>query len=249
VNDACVLLGKPNVYGSVFRWEGQVSLFGAPDGPCYRCLFREPPPPELVQNCAEGGVLGVLPGIIGTVQAMETIKWILGVGDSLVGRLLLFSALEMSWREIELRKNPDCIVCGENPSQTGLIDYELFCGVDASGESDGPEPSEVPETDVATLVQGLDSASPPLVVDVRESWEWELGNLAGRGARHLPLKELERGLDQLPRDRPLVVTCRSGGRSARATRALIQAGFSDVRSLRGGMLAWAAEVDSDLVVV
>ncbi len=246
VNDACVLLGKPNVYGSIFRWEGQVSVFGMPGGPCYRCLFREPPPPGLVPNCAEGGVLGVLPGIIGSLQAMETIKLILGVGESLSGRLLIFDALEMTWREVRLRRNPECPVCGDAPTQRGLIDYEVFCGVATNGAGAG---GAVVELDAAEVVARLGSDRPPFLLDVREPWEWRVSNLEGRGAVLIPLGSLNARLDEVPRDRPVVVYCRSGIRSLDAAERLSRAGASEVYNLRGGILAWARDVDPGMAVV
>jgi adenylyltransferase/sulfurtransferase len=248
VNDACVLLGTPNVYGSVFRWEGQVSVFGAEGGPCYRCLFREPPPPGLVPNCAEGGVLGVLPGIIGSLQAMETVKLLLGVGESLVGRLLIFDALEMRWREVALRRNPECPVCGEEPTQTGLIDYERFCGL----VEDGPAAEERPDVPGITpgeLARRLEAADPPFLLDVREGWEWAAASLAPEGAHHIPLDELEERRHEVPEDRPVVVYCRSGQRSLRAARSLAAAGVPEVYNLEGGILAWARDRAPDLPVV
>jgi len=239
VNDACVLLGKPNVYGSVFRWEGQVSVFAVPGGPCYRCLFREPPPSGLVSDCAEGGVLGVLPGIIGSLQALETLKVILGVGETLAGRLLIFDALDLAWREVALRRNPECPVCGDQPTQTGLIDYELFCGVGGGGEPS----SEVPELDPKAVVRLLEGGAPPLLVDVRERWEWEVGNLSSHGAVLIPLGELPDRLREIPPKGPVVLYCRSGQRSMTAARRLVEEGWREVYSLRGGMLAWARDVD------
>jgi adenylyltransferase/sulfurtransferase len=259
VNDACVLLGKPNVYGSVFRWEGQVSVFATPDGPCYRCLFREPPPPGLVPNCAEGGVLGALPGIIGSAQAMECIKLVLGVGDSLAGRLLIFDALEMRWREVTLRRNPACPVCGDVPTQTELIDYEVFCGVrpadgvdpgvgegplDASGEAAGFD--EIGASEVFELLR---SGEPPFLLDVREPWEWAVSNLGEHGARLIPLGELGGRLAEVPRGRPVVAYCRSGQRSRTAARRLAEAGFEPLYSMTGGLRSWAEEVDGDVRVV
>ncbi len=251
VNDACVLLGKPNVYGSVFRWEGQVSVFSTPEGPCYRCLFREPPPPGLVPNCAEGGVLGALPGIIGAAQAMETIKLLLGVGRTLEGRLAIFDALEMTWREVALRRNPACPVCGDDPTVTELIDYEVFCGVKASGAPLGESAAEgdVSEVDASELRERLEGDAPPYLVDVREPWEWAVSNLADRGARLIPLDELAVRLEEIPDDRPVVTYCRSGARSARAARRLVDAGRHDVASLTGGIEAWARAHDPDLKVV
>ncbi len=250
VNDACVLLGKPNVYGSVFRWEGQVSVFGVEGGPCYRCLFREPPPPGLVPNCAEGGVLGVLPGIIGSMQAMEAIKLILGLGDTLAGRLLLFDALDMSWREVRVGHNPECPVCGDHPTQTDLIDYEVFCGVKPDGtpleaESDA---EGVPGLDAAEVAARLSSAEPPFLLDVREAWEWEVGSLADRGALLIPLGDLETRLGEVPRDRSVVVYCRGGQRSRTAARTLLDRGWEDVYNLEGGILAWARDVEPRLPV-
>jgi adenylyltransferase/sulfurtransferase len=251
VNDACVLLGKPNVYGSIFRWEGQVSVFAHQDGPCYRCLFREPPPPGLVPNCAEGGVLGVLPGIIGSMQAMETVKLLLGVGEGLSGRLLIFDALDMTWREVALRRNPDCPVCGDEPTQTELIDYEIFCGLkpdpDAPLQVD-PRPP-VPEVSPADVAEGLASDGPPFLLDVREPWEWLVSSLEGQGAHLIPLGELAGRMDEVPRDRRVVVYCRTGQRSDTAARQLLEAGYPEVANLVGGMVAWARDIEPGLPVV
>ncbi len=250
VNDACVLLGKPNVYGSVFRWEGQASVFATEGGPCYRCLFREPPPPGLVPNCAEGGVVGVLPGIIGSVQALETIKLLLGKGDILAGRLLIFDALGMEWREVTLRRNPECPVCGDHPTQTELIDYDVFCGVvPADVAQVSLATGGVEEVDSTTLAERLDSASPPFLLDVREPWEWAVSNLSDRGARLIPLGELEERLGEIPRGRPVVVYCKVGQRSMQAALRLAEAGFGDVANLAGGIVAWASEVEPGLPVV
>lgn len=250
VNDACVLLGKPNVYGSVFRWEGQASVFATDGGPCYRCLFREPPPPGLVPNCAEGGVVGVLPGIIGSLQALETIKLILGRGDSLAGRLLIFDALGMEWREVTLRRNPECPVCGDQPTQTELIDYEVFCGVAAGPDVDATyDETGVAEVDAVTVVEQLESDAPPYLLDVREPWEWAVSSLAARGARLIPLGELEDRLGEIPGDRPVVVYCRTGQRSMQAALRMIDAGLGPVSNLTGGMVAWAREVEPGLPVV
>ena len=251
VNDACVLLGKPNVYGSVFRWEGQVSVFAIPGGPCYRCLFREPPPPGLVLDCAEGGVMGVLPGIVGSLQALEALKLILGAGTTLSGRLLIFDALELTWREVALRRNPDCPVCGDHPTQTGLIDYERFCGLTGEGTpaATGEEGAgDVEEMDAAAVDRALKGACPPALVDVRETWEWEVGNLGDRGALLVPLERLALELGHIPRDRPVVMVCRSGVRSMAAARRLRAEGYAAVFNLRGGLLAWARDVDPDLPV-
>ncbi len=237
VNDACVLLGKPNVYGSIYRFEGQASVFDAARGPCYRCLYPEPPPPGLVPSCAEGGVLGILPGIIGTLQANETVKLILGIGDSLAGRLLLFDALAMEFRQVRLRKDPACPVCGDHPTVTGLIDYEEFCGI-------GGQPaaaSEVPEMSAAELAARRGEVD---LIDVREPFEAEIARIDG--ARLIPLGELPARLDELDRGREIVVHCRSGIRSARAVRTLLDAGFPRVWNLRGGILAWAEEIEPDL---
>ena len=247
VNDACVLLGKPNVYGSIFRWEGQVSVFATEGGPCYRCLFREPPPPGLVPNCAEGGVMGVLPGVIGSLQAMETLKLLLGVGESLAGRLLIFDGLDMSWREVALRRNPDCPVCGDHPTQTGLIDYEVFCGV-APAPGAVADESAVPELDPSEVVQRLETDRPPFLLDVREDWEWRIGNLEALGGRLIPLGGLSQRTDEIPADRPVVVVCRSGQRSLTAALQLLERGFPEVYNLRGGMQAWARDVDPGLPV-
>jgi adenylyltransferase/sulfurtransferase len=250
VNDACVLAGKPNVYGSVFRWEGQASVFATQGGPCYRCLFREPPPPGLVPNCAEGGVVGVLPGIIGSIQALETIKLLLGVGTSLAGRLLIFDALSLEWREVTLRRNPSCPICGDQPTQTELIDYDVFCGVGATprmGESAGD--GDVPEVDPDVVAAQLASDQPPYLLDVREPWEWAVSNLSDRGARLIPLGELEERLGEIPGDRPVVVYCRTGQRSFDAATLMREAGWADVSNLRGGMIAWARDIEPGLPVV
>ena len=250
VNDACVLLGKPNVYGSVFRWEGQLSLFGLEGGPCYRCLFREPPPPGLVPDCAEGGVLGALPGIIGSAQAMETIKVLLGVGRSLSGRLLIFDALDTTWREVELRRNPACPVCGDAPTQTTLIDYEVFCGVTAPDTPPGAvHAASFDEVDAVEVAALLEAAEPPFLLDVREPWEWSVSSLAGRGARLIPLDELGARLGEIPRHRSVVTYCRSGQRSRVAAQRLAEAGFTSVSSMRGGLRAWAENVEPELRVV
>jgi len=247
VNDACVLLGKPNVYGSIFRFEGQVSVFATRGGPCYRCLFREPPPPGLVPSCAEGGVLGVLPGIIGSLQALETIKLIIGQGKTLAGRLLLFDALTMRWRELTVRRNPACPVCGDEPTVTELIDYEEFCGLRRQRvEADA---NAIPEIGAAELRDRLDAGEPITLIDVREPHEWDIANLGDRGARLIPLGELPGRLSELAELKDageIVVHCRTGARSARALALLRQAGFQRVLNLRGGIHAWADEVDPTL---
>jgi sulfur-carrier protein adenylyltransferase/sulfurtransferase len=249
VNDACVLAGKPNVYGSVFRWEGQVSVFATKGGPCYRCLFREPPPPGLVPNCAEGGVVGVLPGIIGSIQALEVIKLLLGAGSSLAGRLLIFDALGMEWREVTLRRNPECPVCGDVPTQTELIDYEIFCGVGGSAVASGDDHAAVPDLSPQLVADQLASDAPPFLLDVREPWEWAVSNLAERGARLIPLGELEERLGEIPQGRAVVVYCRTGQRSREAAHAMLRAGLGPVSNLQGGIVAWAAEVEPGLPVV
>ncbi len=239
VNDASVLLGKPNVYGSIYRFEGQVSVFDARRGPCYRCLYPEPPPPELVPSCAEAGVLGVLPGVVGALQATEAIKLIVGVGEPLIGRLLLYDASAMTFRELRLEKNPDCVLCSTHPTQHGLIDYPAFCGVTSSGAGPG-----VPEVTPEALRDELAGPEPPLLVDVREPEELEISHLDG--ALAIPKGELPERVDELTRARSVVVFCRSGGRSADATRLLLELGFRHVRSLRGGINAWAEKIDPSL---
>ncbi len=241
VNDACVLLGKPNVYGSIFRFEGQVSIFGAPGGPCYRCLYPEPPPPGLVPSCAEGGVLGVLPGIVGSLQAVETIKLILGAGDPLIGRLLLFDALGMKFRELKLKKNPECPLCGTNRTITKLIDYEEFCGI--RGEEAPAAVTTVPEITPRELKQRLDRGDDLFVLDVREPHEYQICNINGY---LLPLGDLPRRVNELDSSREIVAHCRSGKRSADAAEFLRKAGFRKIWNLKGGILAWSDEVDPSM---
>jgi adenylyltransferase/sulfurtransferase len=237
VNDACVLTGKPNVYGSIFRFEGQASVFATKDGPCYRCLYPEPPPPGLVPSCAEGGVLGILPGLVGVMQATETIKLILGTGEPLIGRLLLVDALAMRFRELKLRKNPYCPVCGENPTVTALIDYNEFCGI--RGE-EKPVTAGVPETQVEELKRRLDAGDDVFVLDVREPHEYQICHINGY---LIPLGDLPKRVHELDSSRDIVVHCRSGQRSAKAVEFLRQAGFKKVSNLAGGVLAWADRVD------
>jgi len=244
LNDACVLRGLPYVYGAVDRWEGQVSVFAAEGGPCYRCLFREPPPPGLVPTCAEAGVLGVLPGIIGSIQAAEAIKLILGVGSPLVGRLLIFDALALTFREVGLRRDPACAVCGADPTLKELVDYEFFCGVEGETSPSLLEP--VRQVTPRELESRLGEPDPPLLLDVREPWEWEIGNLAGQGAILIPYSEVESRLGELPRERPIVVYCQVGVRSALVAETLMRRGFETVAHLQGGYLAWATEVDPRL---
>ena len=238
VNDACVLLGKPNVYGSIFQFEGQVSVFGAKDGPCYRCLFREPPPPGLVPSCAEGGVLGVLPGIVGSLQALEVLKLILGVGEPLIGRLQLFDGLKFKWRELRIRRNPACPVCGEQPTIHQLIDYEEFCGI-------RPEPV-VPEISASELKVRLDRGDAITIIDVREPHEWDIASLSHYGARLIPLGSLQSRLPEVNLGGDVVVHCKSGARSAKALQQLRAAGLTRVWNLRGGILAWSSEVEPTL---
>jgi molybdopterin/thiamine biosynthesis adenylyltransferase/rhodanese-related sulfurtransferase len=237
INDACVLLGKPYVYGSILRFDGQVSLFDAKTGPCYRCLFAEPPPPGLIPSCAEGGVLGVLPGIIGSIQALEAIKWILGTGETLAGRLLLLDALTMKTREIALRKDPACPACGTHPTITELMDYDAFCGLT-------PDLTADLEVTVEDLAREMGGGLPPVLIDVREPYEWEIGHI--EGARLVPLGELERRLGELDPHGRIVTYCHHGMRSFQALELLLAAGFSNVRSLEGGIDAWAREVDPKL---
>ncbi len=257
VNDACLLSGRPWVYGAVLRWEGQLSLFGAPEGPCYRCLFREPPPPGLVPGCAEAGVVGVLPGIIGSLQALEVVKWILGRGRSMAGRLLIFDALDLSSREVRVRPDPACPVCGDSPSIDALIDYEHFCATGevqavSEGVEEEGEPGALTPRGLAERLEGWsdndDGEMRPVLLDVREPWEWAVSNLEDRGARLIPLGELPDRLSELPRDRELVVYCRTGARSDQAARLLRDAGFPRARNLAGGLREWAREVDPDLPV-
>jgi sulfur-carrier protein adenylyltransferase/sulfurtransferase len=238
VNDACVLLGKPNVYGSIFRFEGQASVFYAKEGPCYRCLYAEPPPAGLVPSCAEGGVLGVLPGIIGSIQALETIKLILGRGETLIGRLLLFDALRLKFRELKLERDPDCPVCGRNPTITKLIDYEAFCGVT---EEPAYEGAEITALD---LKAELDAGKPIVLVDVREPHEQEITQIDG--ALLIPLGELPDRLGELDDHAEIVTHCHHGGRSLKALEILRAAGFAKVRSLRGGIDAWAVNIDPEM---
>jgi molybdopterin/thiamine biosynthesis adenylyltransferase/rhodanese-related sulfurtransferase len=241
VNDACILLGKPNVYGSIFRFEGQATVFGYPDGPCYRCLYPEPPPPGLVPSCAEGGVLGVLPGIVGSIQAMETIKLILGAGDPLVGRLLLFDALAMRFRELKLKKNPDCPMCGKNRTITKLIDYEEFCGI--RGEEAPVMTDGIAEITARELKARQDRGEKIFILDVREPHEYQICNLNGK---LIPLGELPRRVNELDSSVEMVVHCRSGKRSADAIHFLQTAGFKKLLNLKGGVLAWADEVDPSM---
>lgn len=249
LNDACVLAGKPNVYGSILRWEGQASVFWAGRGPCYRCLFAEPPPPEMVPNCAEGGVLGVLPGIVGCIQAAEALKLLLGAGEPLVGRLLLFDAMRMRFREMRLRRDPACPACGENPTIHELIDYERFCGVapaEAGKETGMGDEQGVPEMTVTELKERLDRGDKLTIIDVREPFEWEIGNLEPYGARLIPLASVPERAGEIDPDEEIVMQCRSGGRSAKAAEFLRARGYPRVWNLAGGILAWSDQVDPSI---
>jgi molybdopterin/thiamine biosynthesis adenylyltransferase/rhodanese-related sulfurtransferase len=241
VNDACALLGKPDVYGSIFRFDGQASVFWASRGPCYRCLYREPPPPELVPSCAEGGVLGVLPGIVGSIQALEAIKLLLGVGETLVGRLLLFDALKLRFREMALEKDPDCPLCGRRPSIRRLIDYEAFCGVGAASDSN-TNPMEVR---ARALRLELQSGKKLQLVDVREAFEWKICRI--EGSVLIPLGDLPERMDEIERAGSIVTICHTGRRSLDAAHFLKSRGVADVRSLRGGVAGWAEEVEPEMV--
>jgi adenylyltransferase/sulfurtransferase len=257
VNDACVILKKPNAYASIFRFEGQASVFGTEQGPCYRCLYPEPPPPGLVPSCAEGGVLGILPGLLGVIQATETIKLILGIGEPLIGRLLLVDALGMSFRALKLRKNADCPVCGTNPTITELIDYDQFCGIAPPSSvgplevardkavGDLPVVDGIPQISVQELKRKLDAKEDVFVLDVREPHEYQIVNL---GAPLIPVGDIERRASELAdkKNSEIVVHCKSGARSQKAALALKQAGFTNVSNLTGGILAWAEKIDPSL---
>jgi adenylyltransferase/sulfurtransferase len=244
-NDLCVLTGKPNVYGSIFRFDGQASVFDARRGPCYRCLFPEPPPPGLVPSCAEGGVLGVLPGTIGTIQATEAIKLILGVGEPLIGRLLLYNALDMSFEFVKLRKNPKCKVCGPEPEVTELIDYEAFCGVPGYDHEEGSVGGDWDIT-APELADRLKTGNDLRLLDVREPHELEISRL--EGATVIPLGQLAARLSELDSAEDMVVLCKAGTRSARALELLVSSGFRKVKNLKGGINAWAKEVDPSLPI-
>jgi molybdopterin/thiamine biosynthesis adenylyltransferase/rhodanese-related sulfurtransferase/molybdopterin converting factor small subunit len=241
VNDACVISGIPNAYGSIFRFEGQASVFATKDGPCYRCLYPEPPPPGLVPSCAEGGVLGVLPGIIGVIQATESIKLVTGIGEPLIGRFLIYDALKMKFRELKLKKDPECPVCGPNPTVTKLIDYDQFCGIaPAATENAGGTVSDWEITPVE-LKKKLDAGETPLILDVREPNEYQINRIPG--STLIPLGELPRRYQELPRDREIVAQCKMGGRSAKAMDFLKTVGFTNVKNLKGGILEWIDKVD------
>ncbi len=251
VNDACVLLGKPNAYGSIFRFEGQASVFATKDGPCYRCLYPEPPPPGLVPSCAEGGVLGVLPGLIGVIQATETVKLIMGIGEPLVGRFLIYDALKMRFRELKLRKDPDCPVCGTHPTVKQLIDYEQFCGITpaAAGHGDGGSsastgtsvPGNATELTSLELKQRLDRGDKLTIIDVREPNELQINRIPG--SVHIPLGDIPKRYNELDPDTELIMQCKSGARSARAADFLRSVGYKKVLNLKGGILGWIDQVD------
>ncbi len=243
VNDACVLTGKPNAYGSIFRFEGQASVFATKDGPCYRCLYPEPPPPGLVPSCAEGGVLGVLPGIIGVIQATETIKLITGIGEPLIGRFMIYDALRMKVRELKLRKDPECPVCGTNPTVKELIDYEQFCGIRPEPDLSQVAGANVNDWEITAvdLKKKLDAGETPFILDVREPNEYQINRIAG--STLIPLGELPRRYQELPRDREIITQCKMGGRSAKAQDFLKSVGFSNVKNLKGGILDWIDKVD------
>ena len=253
VNDACVITGKPNVYGSIFRFEGQLSVFGTPDGPCYRCLFPEPPPPGLVPSCAEGGVLGILPGTIGAMQATEAVKLLLGIGRPMIGRLMIYDALEMDFMELKIEKKADCPVCGDNPTVTKLIDYEQFCGMPAhdhsdytSGDNDMSEKTPVPGITVHELKTRLDAGEKIKILDVREPHEWDISNLEKYGSFLIPKDDVVGRADEFDPNEEMVVQCRSGGRSADVIRWLQPLGFKNLLNLEGGINLWAKEIEDDM---
>ena len=244
VNDACVIQGKPNIYGSIFRFEGQNSVFATKDGPCYRCLYPEPPPPGLVPSCAEGGVLGILPGVVGTLQATEAVKLILGAGELLIGRFLIFDALKMKFRELKLRKDPDCPVCGEHPTVTELIDYEQFCGITSSSPPAVVAPEADDEATVEELKMRIDRRDSFMLLDVRETQEFEICRIPGSVL--IPLGELPSRLSELEGRSDLIVHCKSGARSGKAVKLLRDAGYIGARNLKGGILAWIDRIDRTL---
>jgi len=238
VNDACVLLKKPNVYGSIFRFEGQATVFAYEDGPCYRCLYPEPPPPGLVPSCAEGGVLGILPGVIGVIQATEAVKLILGVGDSLKGRLLLYDALGMKFRELKLRRDKECPVCGDHPTVTKLIDYQQFCGIKPMSND---VPAAAGAIDAVELKQKIDRGDKFVLLDVREPNEYQIARIPG--SILIPLGDLPKRLNELDKSADIVAQCKSGGRSQKAVDLLKQNGYQNVRNMTGGITAWSDKVD------
>jgi len=243
VNDACVLAGKPNVYGSVFRFEGQASVFATKDGPCYRCLYPDPPSPGLVPNCAEGGVLGILPGLVGVIQATEVIKLILGKGETLAGRLLMVDSLAMRFRELKLRRNPECPLCGTAPTITQLVDYEQFCGVTPAKSEDMSIRNGIPQLSVRDLKQRIDRGEDVYIIDVREPFEYQIANIGGR---LIPQREVPMRLGEIDRNREVIVQCRSGARSQKIAEFLKQSGYPSVVNLEGGILAWADQIDASV---
>lgn len=244
-NDLCVLTGKPNVYGSIYRFDGQVSVFDAQRGPCYRCLFPEPPPPGLSPSCAEGGVLGILPGTIGTLQATEALKLIIGIGEPLIGRLLLYNALDLSFEFVKLRKNPACKVCGDNPEVTDLIDYQEFCGLPDSGHETGAAGADW-DISATELAQQIQAKKPLVLLDVREPHETQISNLPGTTL--IPLGQLASRMSELDSAKEMVIFCKSGTRSVRALEILVSAGFRRVKNLKGGINAWAKKIDPQMPV-
>jgi sulfur-carrier protein adenylyltransferase/sulfurtransferase len=240
VNDACVLLGKPNVYGSIFRFEGQASVFATAEGPCYRCLYPEPPPPGLVPSCAEGGVLGILPGLLGVIQATEVIKLILGNGSPLIGRLLLVDALNMHFRELKLRKNRECPVCGDHPTVRELIDYEQFCGIRPEPAMEKSVKNGIPQITVRELKRRMDAGEDVQLIDVREPFEYKIAQIGGK---LIPQNDVPQRLAEIDQSREVVVHCKSGGRSQRIAEFLKQSGYPRVVNLEGGILAWSDEID------
>jgi adenylyltransferase/sulfurtransferase len=240
VNDACVLLNKPNAYGSIFRFEGQASVFATEEGPCYRCLYPEPPPPGLVPSCAEGGVLGILPGLVGVIQATEVIKLILGKGETLAGRLLLVDSLKMRFRELKLRKNPECPICGTNRTIHALIDYQQFCGITPERKEDQTEKNGIPQISVKELKSRIDSGEEIYLIDVREPFEYAIANLGGK---LIPQNDVAQRLGEIDRDREVIVHCKGGVRSQKIAEYLKQQGYQRVINVAGGILAWADQVD------
>ncbi|HET7831376.1 MAG TPA: rhodanese-like domain-containing protein, partial [Gallionella sp.] len=240
-NDACVLLGKPNVHASIFRFEGQASVFHAKEGPCYRCLYPEPPPPGEIPSCAEGGVLGILPGLLGVIQATEVIKLIVGIGTPLIGRLMMFDALDMSMRELQIDKNPDCPICGVAPTIDRLVDYDILCGM---GEAVHVSDAEISAADAGRLLQ--ESGRRITLLDVREPHEWDICRIDG--AKHIPLGDLVERLHELDTADEIIVYCLMGGRSRRAINILNDAGFRKLRNLSGGIRAWADTVDQEMPI-
>ena len=243
-NDICVFLKKPNVYGSIFRFDGQITVF-APHlgGPCYRCMFPEPPPPGMVPSCAEGGVLGVLPGVIGVIQAIEAVKMILGIGEPLIGKMIAFDALKMKFREFKLRRDPKCPVCGENPTITELIDYDQFCGI-PQAKAQEEEEAHVPHITVQELKTRLDRGDAIRLIDVREQYEWDICRIPG--AKLIPLGQLPARLSELDSADEIILQCKSGARSARALKLLQEAGFGKLANVEGGILAWAEQIDTSV---